>query len=343
MERKICFDRATLDNKIILDDDDYLVMPAVIASEIVHQYEDGWAYKPADELEKMAKTASKIGAVPVKILHHPDDETFGFVLKHDQVHGRAENFQYVKNLIDPKTKRPCRKGVRADIHWFKDSVPEPIITQIKNGSLRDVSIGFTFEHDLTSGEWNGTHYDYVQRDIFLQHVAAPIAEGRCPGPVCGLGFDKQIQITGDPWEETEENIRSGHKEASEECRTIEISEDEGIKAIYCKYGEKWDIQSYLFSKEKGWTLEKAKNWFSSHKDQALDEVKAVTNCPICKEIATIGVFESTKRLVKVYGKDVLHVIKGEEVPKESKPTQTTEELLLEARKTIDSARWFFEE
>jgi len=343
MERKICFDRATLDNKIILDDDDFLVMPAVIASEIVHQYEDGWAYKPAEELEKMAKTASEIGAVPVKILHHPGDESYGFLLKHEDVHGRAENFRYVKNLKDPKTKRPCRKGVRSDIRWFKDRIPEKIITQIKDNSLRDVSIGFAFDDDRTNGEWNGTHYDYIQRNIFLQHVAAPIDSGRCARPVCGIGFDKQIQVTGDPWEETEENIRSGHKEASEECKNIEISESEGIKAIYCKYGENWDIQSYLFSKEKGWTLEKAKSWFSSHKDQALDEVTALINCPICRKIESIGIFETSKRLVTAYGKDVFYVIKGEEAPKEPKPTQTTEELLSEAKKTIESARWFFEE
>jgi hypothetical protein len=340
MERKICFDRATLDNKIILDDDDYLVMPAVIASEIVHQYEDGWAYKPAEELEKMAKTATDIGAVPVKILHHPGSESYDLLLRHEDVHGRAENFRYVKNLVDSKTKRPCRKGVRADIRWFKDRVPEPVIEQIKNTTMHDVSIGFTQEKDFTSGEWNGTHYDYIQRNIFLQHLAAPIEKGRCPGPVCGIGFDKQIQITGDPWEETEENIRSGHKESSEECRTIEISESEGIKAVYCKYGEKWDIQSYLFSKAKGWTMEKAKSWFNNHKDQGLDEVKAVVNCVICKQIDSIGVLETVKRLVKAYGKDVFYVIKGAEP---LKPTETDEDVLLDAKKTIDSAMRVLEE
>jgi len=229
MERKICFDRATLDNKIVQDDDQFLVVSSVIASEIVHQYEDGWAYKPAEELKKMAKTASDIGAVPVKVLQHPSDESYGFVLRHDDVHGRAENFQYVKNLMDPKTKRPCRKGVRADIRWFKDRVPEKVVEQIKDNTLKDVSIGFTFEHDMTKGEWNGTAYDYVQRNIFLQHVAAPLEKGRCPSPICGIAVDKKIQVTGDPWEETEENIRSGHKEPSEECRTIEISESGALR------------------------------------------------------------------------------------------------------------------
>jgi len=189
-------------------------------------------------------------------------------------------------------------------------VPEKVVEQIKDNTLKDVSIGFTFEHDMTKGEWNGTAYDYVQRNIFLQHVAAPLEKGRCPSPICGIAVDKKIQITGDPWEETEEYVRSGHKEPGEECRTIEISESEGIKAIYCKYGEEWDIQSYLFSKAKEWTLEKAKSWFNAHKDQSADTIIAVNKCPLCREMDKIGLLEAARRLVKTYGKDVFHVIKG---------------------------------
>ena len=74
-----------------------------------------------------------------------------------------------------------------------------------------------------------------------------------------------------PWEETEAYIRSGHREPGETCRTIELSRDLGIKAIYCRYGEKWAIQSYLFSKDKGWTLDKAKEWFEQHKAEAVQD------------------------------------------------------------------------
>lgn len=188
--RKISFDTTSLDNKILVDDDDYLVMPAVIASEIVHQYEDGWAYKPADELEKMTATAIDISSVPIKILEHPGPETNYLLVRRSDVYGRAENFQFVKNLQDPKTGRPMRRGVKADIRWFKNRTPADIIEKIKVGILHDVSIGFTFDADPTQGEFNGVHYDYVQRNIFLNHIAAPIEQGRCPGPVCGIGFDK---------------------------------------------------------------------------------------------------------------------------------------------------------
>jgi len=75
-----------------------------------------------------------------------------------------------------------------------------------------------------------------------------------------------------PWDETDQYIRSGHKDPDqyEMCRTTKISEDEGIKAIYCKLkgGDHWEIQSYLFAKEKGWTRDKAKEWFKRHEASA---------------------------------------------------------------------------
>lgn len=193
-DRRISFDATKLEDKILTDDEETISIPAVIASEIVHQYDDGWAYKPADELEKMAKIAKDIGSVPIKILDHPTEDTNYLLVRQRDVHGRAQNFQFVKNLIDPKTQRPMRKGVRADLVWFKDRVPSAVIEKMRSGSLRDVSIGFCFDYDGTSGTFGGIHYDYIQRNIFLDHVAAPIEGGRCPGPVCGIGYDSSMVI-----------------------------------------------------------------------------------------------------------------------------------------------------
>lgn len=226
-QRKIGFDTATLDDKILVDDDDHLVMPAVIASEIVHQYEDEWAYKPADELESMAKVASDIGSVPVKILEHPGASTNYLLLKQSDVYGRAENFQFVKNLKDSKTGRPMRRGVRADIRWFKDRVPEKVLTQIRDADLRDVSIGFTFDQDQTAGKWNGINYDYVQRNIFLNHLAAPIQKGRCPGPVCGIGFDTTLRY----------GLDEAVLKKCPVCRSItDVGLEAAGKRLFTKYG-----------------------------------------------------------------------------------------------------------
>ncbi|MCL2288249.1 MAG: DUF2213 domain-containing protein [Candidatus Bathyarchaeota archaeon] len=194
-DTRIVFDQAILDKAVVKEDDQTLTMSAVIASEIVHSYGYGAAYKPADELEKMTRYAQRLGAVGIMTMAHPGEDTNNLLVRGKDLHGIATNFQFVKDLIDPKTKRPNRRGVRADITWFKEVVPPYVIDGLKDGSLKDVSIGFVCELDWTSGAFNGEKYDLVQRNIFLQHVAAPVEAGRCPGPICGIGADtSKIQI-----------------------------------------------------------------------------------------------------------------------------------------------------
>jgi hypothetical protein len=182
-QRRIGFDTTTLDDKIITDDDERLVIPTVIASEIVQQYEDGYAYKSAGELKKMAYAADRVGSLPVKILEHPGADTNYLLLKQSDLYGKMDNFKFVKNLIDHKTKRPNRKGVRADVTWFKDTTPEKVIQDIKNRTLTNVSIGFTFDSDQTPGVFKGVKYDYLQRNIFLNHLASgAYSEGQVSWP-----------------------------------------------------------------------------------------------------------------------------------------------------------------
>lgn len=74
-----------------------------------------------------------------------------------------------------------------------------------------------------------------------------------------------------PWDTSGEYVRSGHKDPDNysTCRTIVVSEEKGIKATYCKKkgSSNWEIQSYLFAKDKGWTVSRAKAWFNKHKSE----------------------------------------------------------------------------
>jgi hypothetical protein len=79
-----------------------------------------------------------------------------------------------------------------------------------------------------------------------------------------------------PWESSGDYIRSGHRSASSDCRTITLSKPQGIKAIYCNYGSSWGIASYLFEKAKGWTLSKAKKWFSNYHEKLHESVNTRT-------------------------------------------------------------------
>jgi hypothetical protein len=337
IERKIGFDYANLDQKILIDDENYLVMPAVIASEIVHQYEDGWAYKPADELEKMAKTASDIGTVPIKILEHPGADTDYLLLRPDDVYGRAENFQYVKNLLDPQTRRPMRRGVRADIRWFKDRVPPDIIEKIRSFTLHDVSIGFAHEKDMTPGDWNGTHYDYVQRNIFLNHIAAPIPQGRCPGPVCGIGFDKATKV------DIPVGIDKVEKRGNQWC-VVHCHGEEAGQVIKCFDTEEEAMAMHRAieaQKQKDQGEKPPEDWFANCKAKVLEanssyseeqanavcgdiwankpEQRGIGDCPICQAIKEVGMPTAAKRLAIAYGVDILSVIKNEPKPKPSLP------------------------
>ena len=74
-------------------------------------------------------------------------------------------------------------------------------------------------------------------------------------------------------EETEDYIRvpnpkdEGNHEGHD-IKTITISADEGISAIYCT--EDKIIITYLFRKDKDWTMDKAKEWVAEHAKQVED-------------------------------------------------------------------------
>jgi len=323
-ERKIGFDRAQLDSKILLDDDNFLVMPAVIASEIVHPYPEGLAYKPADELEKAAWTAEGRW---VKILSHPDS---ALLQKASDIYGKIENVKFAKDLIEPKTKRPMRRGIKADVKWFKDRVPSDVIAKIKSGDLRDVSIGFTYEEDRTPGEWNGSKYDYVQRNIFIDHLAAPIEAGRCPGPICGIAVDSVVKLKveqdkvvkrGNKWcvvhchgEEEGEVIKCFETEAEAQAmhRAIEASKhrDQGEKPPSDWFDK---CKAVVSEGNPGYSEEQVNAvcgniWYHKPEQQGIGDVSI--DCPICTEINRVGLVRASHRLKQYYGEDVLKVISG---------------------------------
>jgi len=197
MKRKIGFDRAILEDKVLEENDDFLLMPAVIAREIVYPYGGERGYKPADELEKAAWTADGRWLTTEK---HPDTH---LLIRRSDVKGRVEKPRFVKNLLDPKTKRPMDRGIKANLRFFKNKISPLLLEELKGGARRDVSIGFTYDEDPTPGEWRDQPYDFVQRNIFIDHVAAGIPRGRCPTPYCGIGVD-ELRISLDPYRSVEE-------------------------------------------------------------------------------------------------------------------------------------------
>ncbi len=92
------------------------------------------------------------------------------------------------------------------------------------------------------------------------------------------------------WENTEHYIRSGHRDSEEfqqdTLKNITLNEKDGIKAVIGKPKDKdtMEVVSYLFEKSKGWTLEKAKEWFQKHHTPAKEHVYAVLPFTITEKI-----------------------------------------------------------
>jgi hypothetical protein len=313
-ERLIGYDNAELEPGIIEETDTEIVVSAIIAREIVQKYPDGIFYKSADELEKAAWTAE--GRWVTTDAHPPSK----LILRPSEIKGRIENYQFVRNLIDPKTKRPMDRGIKADLRFYKPKLKPEFLADLKAGKKQEVSIGFTYDEDRVPGEWRGEKYDGQQKNLFIDHVAAGVLKGRCPAPYCGIGVDSMIfKIAADPWEEGEKYIRSGHRDPENfdpnSMRTIDITE--GIKAVVgCPRGKYADgkctvgteVQSFLFDIGK-FSIEQAKAWFDKHRG---DSVDAVGDCPICVAIESIGVLEASKRLASAFGTDAVDAIKMDE-------------------------------
>lgn len=173
----------------------------VIGRAIVHEYDDGMAYKPGKELEAAYWTAEGMWAISGG---HPNTAV---ISTRDQIHGRTVNVRFTKSLIDPDTNRPMDRGILADLEVFDNKVAPEVLTDMKNGKKGEVSIGFFFDYDATAGSVDdeedqsliGTEYDYVQRNITINHIAFGIDSGRCPMPYCGIGADGVIrEVAGDP-------------------------------------------------------------------------------------------------------------------------------------------------
>ncbi len=104
-------------------------------------------------------------------------------------------------------------------------------------------------------------------------------------------------------EETEEYIRipvdrgnhEGHR-----IRTIDISEKEGIKALYC--GTDKVVITYLFDKSK-WDMEKARAWINAHKsfEFMLDGIEQKTEPRPVSQLEILDEIDYLKSLIQKAG------------------------------------------
>lgn len=176
--RKLFYDSFKIDSESAVLEDGLLTVDAVIAKEIVQDYEEGGKkitiYKPADELEKSADTLSKF---PRPVTNeHPDTKV---VTSMDEIKGITSNVKFVDKGI------PCKLNIS----------DKTTVDDVQKGIKLDVSIGFYSDLEFAPGtvslDGKEFKYDAIQRNILIDHVAIT-KEGRCNTAMgCGIKLDSK--------------------------------------------------------------------------------------------------------------------------------------------------------
>jgi hypothetical protein len=156
------------------EDDETLTVPAVITKEDVYDYDGMLVYEPAEEIEQAAFTAQNAWVVE----NHPSEV---ILTKAEDVKGTVAKAVFEEDRI------------KADLTFYKNRCSPQYLSDIKKGRIKSVSIGFFWESEPRKGEFNGKHYDYVMRGIFIDHVAVGSWTGRCSYPLCGIGINGKLK------------------------------------------------------------------------------------------------------------------------------------------------------
>jgi len=118
-------------------------------------------------------------------------------------------------------------------------------------------------------------------------------------------------------EETDDFIRIPVR-TCEVTATIDISKKEGISALYC--GKEKQVRTYLFRKDKGWDMAKAKAWVKEHEgktareisqEQIIDEIDYLGS--MLKEN---GVSDRVKKILQALAESYLDATQDATIPVE---------------------------
>lgn len=141
---------------------------------------------------------------------------------------------HVDSADDPQ--KLTRVGsVGTDVRWNAPYVDAPLtvwdrqaITGIEDGSFRELSCAYRYTPDFTPGEYEGTPYDFVMRDIRGNHVAL-VEEGRA-GPDVVVA-DRQTVNNPQPHGGIMQGIRKLFRGAQDGDPAVERQEVDLAQAI----------------------------------------------------------------------------------------------------------------
>ena len=173
---------------------------------------------------------------------------------------------------------------------------------VDTGYLKTESVGFIPRKWEDGDGEKAPRRKYVKQELLeISIVPIPSNPDALRNAVeDGVITTKQFETITKP-EETDEFIRlpnpkddknhDGHR-----IRTMDVSKDEGITALYC--GECKIIKTYLFNKEEGWTMVKAKKWVADHSKSILI-LEAEKELPQKAEVSQLGILDELDYVIRL--------------------------------------------
>lgn len=199
---------ANINYEYIQDNEILWVKDVPIAKEMVQPYSDGMHFKPADAIERINVEFS-----PISVMH-PSKQFFDMTDEEKKEHIIGyQNGGYFKD-----------NKKFTDFFFFVDKTPKNVIDYIEGGESIDVSIGFKVDYDETPGDFEGEHYDVIQKNIYLDHTAVlPDAVGRASFQQ-GVGIGADSNIKKEAGTMAEKELVDALKEAGEYKTKLHDSE-----------------------------------------------------------------------------------------------------------------------
>jgi len=175
----------------IFANDKIIIYNVPIVAELVQPYNNGFAYKSADEINKIS-----VINTPVTMLSDVADHPNMQLADMSPTQRTDVQVGYLTEPSKPKTTDSDKKRY-ADMVLDDNDLTRTMLDAYKAGTIVDVSIGFSFEYVADTGVFDGVNYDYKQTNIKLDHLAilmdasGNIAQGRMPSPIGGIGADSE--------------------------------------------------------------------------------------------------------------------------------------------------------
>ena len=137
--------------------------------------------------------------ITVRQLRHPDDvfdpislqSLMGDPLTNEHPHEFLEPENSANKIVGMASDRPKKIYLDADDEEYVQqqvTIFDPdTIEDILSGHKRELSLGYTLDHEEVAGEWKGQAYDVRQKNIRYNHLS--VVKKARGGPLCKFNLD----------------------------------------------------------------------------------------------------------------------------------------------------------